>query len=45
MTTLGEMQGIDGHFTFDINGDTTITTVSGNVVRHGKFEYLETLTP
>jgi len=45
MTTLGEIQGIDGHFTFDINGDTTITTVSGSVVRNGTFEYLETLAP
>lgn len=45
MTTLGEMQGIDGHFTFDINGDTTITTISGSVIRDGTFEYLETLAP
>ncbi len=43
--TPGEMQGIDGHFTFDINGDTTITTVSGSVIRDGTFEYLETLAP
>ncbi len=45
MTTLGEMQGVDGHFTFDVNGDTTITTVSGSVVHNGTFEYLETLAP
>jgi branched-chain amino acid transport system substrate-binding protein len=45
MTTLGEMQGIGGNFTFDINGDTTITTISGSVIRDGTFEYLETLAP
>jgi branched-chain amino acid transport system substrate-binding protein len=45
MTTLGEMEGVAGRFTFDVNGDTTITTISGNVVRNGVFEYLETLAP
>jgi branched-chain amino acid transport system substrate-binding protein len=45
MATLGDLQGVGGRFTFDINGDTTITTVSGNVVRNGTFEYLETLAP
>ena len=45
MTTLGEMEGIAGRFTFDVNGDTTITAVSGNVVHNGKFEYQKTLAP
>jgi branched-chain amino acid transport system substrate-binding protein len=45
MTTLGEMEGVAGRFTFDMHGDTTISTVSGNVVRGGVFEYLETLAP
>jgi branched-chain amino acid transport system substrate-binding protein len=45
MTTLGEIEGVAGRFTFDINGDTTITTVSGSEVRDGMFEYLETLAP
>jgi hypothetical protein len=45
MATLGDLQGVGGRFTFDINGDTTITTVSGSVVRNGTFEYLETLAP
>jgi len=45
MTTLGEMEGVAGRFTFDSNGDTTITAISGNVVRNGAFEYLETLAP
>lgn len=45
MAGIGEMEGIAGRFTFDSNGDTTITTVSGNVVRNGMFEYQEILTP
>lgn len=45
MSTLGEMEGVAGRFTFDINGDTTITTISGNIVRNGTFEYLQTLAP
>lgn len=45
MATLGEMEGVAGSFTFDTNGDTSITTVSGNVVRDGRFEYLQTLAP
>jgi putative cofactor-binding repeat protein len=45
MPTMQRARGVGGRFTFDINGDTTITTVSGNVVRNGTFEYLETLAP
>jgi branched-chain amino acid transport system substrate-binding protein len=45
MTMLGEMEGVAGRFSFDVNGDTTITTISGNMVRNGAFEYLETLAP
>jgi branched-chain amino acid transport system substrate-binding protein len=45
MTTSGDMDGLGGRFTFDINGDTTITTVSGSVVHNGTFQYLETLAP
>ena len=45
MTTLGDVQGVGGRFTFDINGDITITTVSGNMVCNGMFEYLEKLAP
>jgi branched-chain amino acid transport system substrate-binding protein len=45
MTMLGEMEGAAGCFNFDVNGDTTITTISGNMVRNGAFEYLETLAP
>jgi hypothetical protein len=45
MTTLGDVQSVGGRFTFDINGDTTITTVSGNMVCNRTFEYLEKLAP
>jgi branched-chain amino acid transport system substrate-binding protein len=45
MTNLGEMEGAGGRFAFDTNGDTTITNISGNVVRNGMFEYLGTLAP
>ena len=45
MTTSGDIDGLGGRFTFDINGDTTITTISGSVVDNGTFQYLETLAP
>jgi branched-chain amino acid transport system substrate-binding protein len=45
MTTLGELDGVAGPFTFDTNGDTTVTTISGNVVEDGTFKYLKTLAP
>ena len=45
MASLGEMEGVAGRFSFDVNGDTTIATISGNVVHNGTFEYLETLAP
>jgi ABC-type branched-subunit amino acid transport system substrate-binding protein len=45
MTMLGELEGVAGPFTFDINGDTTVTTISGSVVDNGTFKYLKTLAP
>jgi branched-chain amino acid transport system substrate-binding protein len=45
MTTLGELEGVAGPFTFDTNGDTTVTTISGSVVDNGTFKYLKTLAP
>ena len=45
MSMLGEIEGLAGRFTFDVNGDTTITTVSGSVVHNGMFEYRKTLAP
>lgn len=45
MTMLGELEGVAGPFTFDTNGDTTVTTISGSVVDNGTFKYLKTLAP
>jgi len=36
-------QGLLGTWSFDENGDTTITTMSGNVVKDGKFEFVSVL--
>jgi branched-chain amino acid transport system substrate-binding protein len=32
-----------GTWSFDANGDTTITTMSGNMVKNGKFEFVSVL--
>ncbi|PSB03422.1 branched-chain amino acid ABC transporter substrate-binding protein [Merismopedia glauca] len=36
-------QGILGTWSFDANGDTTLTTLSGNVVKNGKWEFVSVL--
>jgi branched-chain amino acid transport system substrate-binding protein len=33
-----------GPFAFDANGDSTLSALSGNIVRNGKFEFVTTLT-
>jgi branched-chain amino acid transport system substrate-binding protein len=38
-----EKDGVLGSWKFDENGDTTITTMSGNVVKGGKFEFVTQL--
>ncbi|MFQ5576647.1 MAG: branched-chain amino acid ABC transporter substrate-binding protein [Anaerolineae bacterium] len=40
---MGALEGAAGHFQFDKNGDTTLLAVSGNVVRNGAFEFVDTL--
>ncbi len=35
--------GALGTWSFDVNGDTTLKTVSGNVIRGGKFEFVKVL--
>lgn len=35
--------GALGKWSFDANGDTTVTTMSGNIVRNGKFEFVKLL--
>lgn len=36
-------QGILGTWSFDANGDTTLTTLSGNVVKDGKYQFVTLL--
>jgi branched-chain amino acid transport system substrate-binding protein len=36
-------QGALGTWSFDANGDTTVTTISGNVVHDGKFQFVKLL--
>jgi branched-chain amino acid transport system substrate-binding protein len=35
--------GVLGTWSFDQNGDTTLTTLSGNVVKNGKWEFVTVL--
>src|SRR5439155_13894421 len=37
---LRDFDGALGRWSFDANGDTTMTTMSGNVVRGGRFEFV-----
>jgi branched-chain amino acid transport system substrate-binding protein len=38
-----DMKGVLGNFSFDPNGDTSLTTLSGNQVKNGKWEFVSTL--
>ena len=38
-----DFDGVLGTWSFDPNGDTTLTTMSGMVIRDGKFQFVETL--
>jgi branched-chain amino acid transport system substrate-binding protein len=38
-----DFEGVLGRWSFDPNGDTTLTTMSGLVIRDGKFQFVETL--
>ena len=38
-----DFEGVLGRWSFDPNGDTTLTTMSGLVIRDGKFHFVETL--
>ncbi|MBW4576382.1 MAG: branched-chain amino acid ABC transporter substrate-binding protein [Aphanothece sp. CMT-3BRIN-NPC111] len=38
-----DYNGVLGKWSFDANGDTTLTTMSGNVVKNGKWEFVEKL--
>lgn len=38
-----DFKGVLGTWSFDANGDTSLTTMSGNVVKNGKFEFATVL--
>lgn len=38
-----DFEGALGRWSFDANGDTTLTTMSGNTVRNGQFEFVKIL--
>jgi branched-chain amino acid transport system substrate-binding protein len=38
-----DFNGVLGTWSFDPNGDTTLTTLSGNVVKNGKWEFVSVL--
>ncbi len=37
------IRGRSGAWSFDANGDTTVTTISGNTVHDGKFQFVKLL--
>ncbi|MEZ2236764.1 branched-chain amino acid ABC transporter substrate-binding protein [Microcoleus sp.] len=40
-----DFNGVLGNWSFDANGDTSLTTMSGNVVKGGKWEFVSPLKP
>jgi branched-chain amino acid transport system substrate-binding protein len=40
---IKDFDGALGQWSFDANGDTTLTVMSGNVVKNGKFEFVKLL--
>jgi branched-chain amino acid transport system substrate-binding protein len=40
---IRDFDGALGRWSFDANGDTTLTTMSGNIVRNGRFEFVKSL--
>jgi branched-chain amino acid transport system substrate-binding protein len=41
--TTKDFEGVLGKWSFDENGDTSLTTMSGNVVKNGKWEFVTVL--
>jgi branched-chain amino acid transport system substrate-binding protein len=41
--SIRDFDGALGRWSFDANGDTTLTTMSGNIVRDGRFEFVKML--
>jgi branched-chain amino acid transport system substrate-binding protein len=42
-TSIRDFDGVLGKWSFDENGDTTMTVMSGNTVKDGKFEFVKKL--
>src|SRR5262249_17459279 len=40
---IRDFDGALGRWSFDANGDTTLTTMSGNIIRNGRFEFVKLL--
>ncbi len=43
LSSTKDFKGLLGTWSFDANGDTTITTMSGNQVKDGKWEFVTVL--
>jgi branched-chain amino acid transport system substrate-binding protein len=43
--SIRDFEGALGRWSFDENGDTTLTTMSGQAIRDGKFQFVEMLGP
>jgi branched-chain amino acid transport system substrate-binding protein len=43
VATTKDFEGALGRWSFDANGDTTLTTMSGNTVKNGQFEFVKIL--
>ena len=43
IVSIKDFDGALGNWSFDENGDTTLTTMSGNTVKDGKFEFVKVL--
>jgi branched-chain amino acid transport system substrate-binding protein len=43
MAATKDFDGATGHWSFDANGDTSLKTMSGQIVKDGKFEFVEVL--
>jgi branched-chain amino acid transport system substrate-binding protein len=41
--SIRNFDGALGRWSFDANGDTTLTTMSGNIIRNGRFEFVKVL--
>ncbi len=41
--SIQNFDGALGRWSFDANGDTTLTTMSGNIIRNGRFEFVKLL--